>query len=163
MLRRKLVLGLIAGTVVATAVAAIAAEQGPPPFRESPLGRLIGGCLGRFAVLRSDLDLSDQQRGQIRDTLKGRRSEIVQQAESLWKKRVALRDAVLKSNSDEAEIRKAANELGKEIGNAAVLAAKIRGEVAPVFNDEQRAMVQKCFADNEAAVERFFEKAKQAQ
>jgi Spy/CpxP family protein refolding chaperone len=161
MFRRKVVIGLIAGSLLAGAVvAAVAAEEGTRPgLKNTPLGRLISGCVGRMMVLRSELDLTSQQRDEVHKILKGHRQQIVQQAHALWEKRVALRETVLKSGAEEAEIRKAAGDLAQQIGDAAVLAAKLRAEIAPLLTPEQQKLIQKYFSDNEQAVEKFFAQA----
>ncbi len=165
MLRRKSLVGLVAGVALAAVVTVAVAAEGDASrgLKGSPLGRLISGCIGRMMVLRSELNLSDQQREEIGKILKSHRQEIVKQAEAVWKKRVALREAVLKPGTDEKEIRRAASEMGQEIGDAAVLAAKLRGEIAPVLNDEQRQLVQKRLSENVEAVEKFFAKASKAE
>lgn len=165
MLRRKLVVGLIAGPVVAAAaVVAIAAEGGTGhSLKDTALGRLISGCVGRMMVLRSELDLSEPQRQQIRTILTSHRQEIQKQAEAVWQKRTALRNKVLSPGSDEQEIRKAANDMAQQIGDAAVLASKLRNEIAPLLNETQQKRIQKYFAENGEAVEKFFANASKAE
>lgn len=161
MLGRKFFICLFAGFVIAAAVAvAVAAEEGTGPrLKSTPLGRLISGCVGRMMVLRSELDFTPQQREGIHQILKSHRREIVQQAEVLWHKRVALRDTVLRPGAAESEIRKAAAEMAQPIGDAAVLAARIRGKLAPLLNEQQQKLFQEYFSDNEQAVEKFFAQA----
>ena len=165
MLRRKLLVCLIAGFVAAATLGTVvAAEEGAHHgLKNSPLARLISGSLGRMMVLRSELDLSDQQRQQIHSILKGHRPEILKHAEALWRKRVALRDSVLRTNADEKEIRKAASDMAQQIGDAAVLAAKLRAEIGPVLDESQQKRVQKFVSDNAEAVEKFFATASKIQ
>jgi Spy/CpxP family protein refolding chaperone len=164
MLRRTLLASLIAGAVLTTAVVAVSAHEKDDKdyhhkdFRESPLGRLMSGVIGRLMVLKSEVNLTDEQHEQIHKIFKEHREEICKEAQGVWTKRNALRDAVLKGAGNESEIRDAANALGKQIGDAAMLAAKIRDEVDPVLTAEQKQAVQKFMTDNDEAVGKFFKK-----
>jgi len=123
---------------------------------------MILGNLGRLMVLRSEVNLTDQQREKIKEVVTAHKSEILTEAKAVVEKRTVLRNAVLTEKPDEAAIRKAAEDLGREIGNAAVLAAKVKGEVAPVLTDDQKALIKTCIADCDKAVGRFFEEAGKA-
>lgn len=167
MLRSKLLACLVVGTLGTVAVAAplgVAAknvEYGR--LANTPLGRLVTGNLGRLLVLRSEMNLTDGQREKIKVVLVEHKPEIASAAKGVWEKRNALRDAVLDEKSDDAAVRKAADELGKAIGDAAVLGRKIRGQVAPILTDPQRKLVKECRADCQQATARFFEDAVKAQ
>ncbi len=56
-------------------------------------------------------------------------------------KRRALRDATLAENPNEATIRDAADELGKAIGDAAVVGSKIKAEIHKVLTPEQQEKI----------------------
>ena len=120
---------------------------------ESPLGRLVSGVLGRGKALKEELNLSAEQRGQIKEILKAHKDEITAAAKEVVGKRRALRDAVTAGAPEESAIRTAATDLGKAVGDAAVLAAKIRGEVAKVLTPEQMEKIKKFRADNDQAVD----------
>ncbi len=127
----------------------------------TPLGQTISGCIGRLMVLRSELGVTDEQRGEIREVLMSHRSEIAGTVKSVRDKRVALRDAVRMDTPDEAAIRAAADDLGSVIGDAAVKAAKLRGEIAPILTPEQHKLIDKFFAENGAAIDTFLTNAAQ--
>ena len=82
---------------------------------------------------------------------------------SVHDKRTALRDAVLSGSADEAAIRAKANELGVAISDASVKAAKLRGQVAPILTAEQRQLVQKFLAEQDAAANKLFDQAMSGQ
>jgi hypothetical protein len=50
------------------------------------------------------LDLTDQQKAQIKETVAAKKPEMVGAVKSVWEKRTALVDAVLTDNSDEQTI-----------------------------------------------------------
>jgi Spy/CpxP family protein refolding chaperone len=127
----------------------------------TPLGRLVSGTVGRFLVLRSEVNLTEQQRHQIRDVMVSHRAEIAATVKSVREQRLALRKAVLAEKTDEAAIRTAAEGLGKAIGDASVKAAKLRGELAPVLSAEQKELIHKFLAENEAVVSKFLDKVAQ--
>ena len=124
---------------------------------------MISGSIGRLMVLRSELNVTDEQRAQIREVLVSRRPAIAETVKSVRDKRVALRNAVLSGKADEAQIRAAAEELGKAIADAAVKGSKLRNEIAPILTDEQQKLIGKFLAENDAAVDKFLTEAAKAQ
>ncbi len=166
MLQGKIFACLLAGTLGTVAVGAplgaAAGRNMDGRWAHTPLGRLVSGHVGRLLVLRSEMNLSEEQRARIKEVLVGHKPEITKAAKGVWEKRTSLREAVLDETADEAAIRKAADDLSKAIGDAAVLAARIRGQVAPVLNEEQKKLVKQCRMDCQQATEEFFEKAVQA-
>ncbi len=152
----------------------VAAIAGPPIVRaasnaehgkwaDAPFGRLISGNIGRLMVLRSELDLTDQQKAKLKETIGPRKPEIAKVAKGVWEKRTALLDAVLADQPNDEAIRHAADELGKAIGDAAVLASKVVADVRPILTGEQREKVQKCRQECQAATAKFFQKATNAE
>jgi Spy/CpxP family protein refolding chaperone len=124
---------------------------------------MISGSIGRLLVLRSEMNVTDEQRAQIRDVLVSRRPAIAETVKSVRDKRVVLRDAVLSGKADEAQIRAAADELGKAIADAAVKASKLRNEIAPILTEEQRGLIKKFLEENDAAVDKFLTNAANGQ
>src|SRR5208282_1944553 len=59
-------------------------------WREGPLMRLIHGQIGRWMALRSDLDLTDDQRQQIGAILQSEKPEIVAALQPVVQDRRAL-------------------------------------------------------------------------
>lgn len=127
---------------------------GPP---DSPVGKLISGQIGRLMTLRSDLNVTADQKARIRDIVTAQKPEIAKAAKAVWEKRIALRRAVLADSPDEQAIRTASGELTRAIGDAAVLASKVAGAVKPVLTDEQREMLRKCLDECEQSTARFFD------
>jgi len=168
MLRRMLVVGILAGTIGAVAMAAAPGPGalpggGPCPLADTPLGRMVSGSIGRLLVLPSEVNLTADQKQQIRDVLVSHRKEIAATVQSVREKRVVLRDAVLSQESNEAAIRTAAGELGTALGDAAVKAAKLKRQIAPILTDEQRQSVRKFLDQQDEAVVKFLEKASSGQ
>lgn len=120
-----------------------------------PLRMLLSGQFGRLLALRSELDLTSEQRERIRAIVKSHRQEIVASLQPVVDKRQALRDATLAENANEAAIRAAADELGKAIGDAAVVGSKIKAEVRQVMTPEQREKINKFRQQSETAVDTF--------
>ncbi|MBI4579273.1 MAG: Spy/CpxP family protein refolding chaperone [Planctomycetes bacterium] len=107
-----------------------------------PIANLIRNGVRRLVALRAELNLTEDQRGQIKEIVRGHKDEIVPAVKDLAAKRRALRDTVLAEEPTEEAIRAAATELGKSIGDAAVLASKVAGEVKPVLTDEQKETIR---------------------
>jgi protein CpxP len=164
-MKRHLLMGGLIVASLATLTYAAVPESAPltqfggGKWAHSPLGKMIAGNLGRLLTLRSDLDVSDEQRDQIRTVLKSHRSEIVATVKSLHDARTDLRDVVMKDEADESEIRSAADALGNAIAEAAVKKAKLRKEIAPLLTAGQQQLVREFMAENDAAVDKFLANA----
>ncbi len=164
MLRTKGLAFLAAGLILTVAVAAAPSTDAVlkldgHPLAHTPLGKMVSGQIGRLMVLRSELNITDEQRAQIRGMVVEHKTDIAKAAENVWEKRVALREAVLADEPDEKAIRKAADRLGDAIGDAAVLASKIAGEARPVLTEDQRDKIEATRKQCKAATEKFFEQA----
>lgn len=158
MTRRAFLAGIIALALVTGMAAAYAPTGGNwamRPLANTPIGKVISGTFGRLLVLRSEMNVTEEQRAQIREILVAHRPAIAETVKSVRDKRVALRDAVLSGEADEAQIRAAADELGKAIADAAVKGSKLRGEIAPILTEEQRGLIATFFEENDAAVDKF--------
>jgi Spy/CpxP family protein refolding chaperone len=125
---------------------------------DTPLGKLVAGNLGRMLVLRSELDLTQEQKVQIRDVLLQHRSEIVTTVQTVHAKKTALRDAILQGKS-ENEVRAAADAFSQVVAEAAVRATKLRNQIAPILTEQQRELIGKTIQDKDQAVDRFLEQA----
>jgi len=161
---RRMGLVMVVCLAIVTGGFAAVSENGPAgwdkfPLVGSPIGKMVSGTIGRLMVLRSELNITAEQKAEIRDVLLDRRPQIAETVMSVRAKRLVLRNAVLTGETDEAKIRAAAAELGTAIGEAAVKAVKLRNEIAPVLTDEQRQMIGEFLQENDAAVDRFLDRA----
>ena len=147
------------GVGLAAAKAADVAPAAAEAMRDTPLGRLIGGNIGRLMTLRSEANVTPEQRQKVRAVLTSHKTEIGDVAKDLVTKRRALREAVRADAHDEAAIRKAGEDLGRSIGNAAVVGSKVRGELKLVFTDKQVEMFKKFVADHDTSVDRWLGEA----
>lgn len=120
-----------------------------------PLRLLVSGQFGRLLTLRSELGITTEQRTQIRGIVKGHRQEIAAALRPVADKRRALRDATLAENANKATIRAAADELGKAIGEAAVVGSKIKVELREVLTSEQREKITQFRQQSETSVDKF--------
>jgi Spy/CpxP family protein refolding chaperone len=157
------VLGLVAAMgEVGIAAAPEDAASGLPNWRQlvdTPIGRLVSGNLGRLMTLRSELGVTPEQRAEIREVLVEHRSRIAATVQAVREKRLVLRDAVLADQPDEGKIRQAAADLGSALGDAAVKAAKLRGELAPVLTAKQRELIREFRDERDASIDEFLAKA----
>jgi len=161
-LMRKTLFSLALVGTIATAAIAVGPGVGPArclkgPLANTPLGRTIAGCFGRVITLRSDLNVTAEQRQQIREVILSHRSEIAATAKSVRDQRVALRDLVRSDQANETQIRAAADALGQAVSDAAVKVVALRGEIAPLLNDAQRATIDKFLMENDVAINAFLD------
>jgi len=154
---RKVVSAVLVAFFVlgAAAIPSIAAEpvkdDDGVQFASRPLARLIMGHIGRFLVLRSELNITDEQKNKIVGEIKSHKDEIRPIAKEIFEKRQALRDAVLNKPGDQQAIVAAANDLGKAIGNAAMLASKVIAKVKPMLTSEQQEQIKNFRVSNDKA------------
>jgi Spy/CpxP family protein refolding chaperone len=162
---RKALIALVAVTSAGMALGAAGAASGIAGKRpmDTPLGRFIVGQIGRKMVLASELNLTDEQRTGIREIVLARRAEIAAVAKPVVERRRALREAVLADEPNPRKIRRAAEDLGDAVADAAVLAAKIKGEIAEVLSPEQVKSIREHLADKDAAVDGFLERVAEAE
>jgi Spy/CpxP family protein refolding chaperone len=146
---------LLAGISVAGlgAVAGPHMGEGPEAFHN-----FIHGEIGRLMTLHSELDLSADQREQLHAIVKNHKSEIVAVAKPIVEEKRALRDATVAKEPNEAAIRSAADKLGKSIGDAAVLASKLKGEAAKVLTSDQVKKIENFRTESDNAVDSFLAK-----
>jgi protein CpxP len=95
-----------------------------------------------FGRLSRALDLSDDQKAQVKTILKSHAAEIEAQMAKSSAARHALHDAVVAQPFDEATIRARAADVGQAQADGAVLFAKIRAEVVPLLTDDQKQKLQ---------------------
>ena len=103
--------------------------------------------------LRESMDLSDQQRDQIRQVVKSYRRDIKAQMIDAKEARETMRDAVKKHGADSAEAEEAAAEVGETAASRAKLVARIFEEVRPLLTEEQ----QKTAEDGRAEISEWIE------
>lgn len=128
---------LIGAALVALAVTGI--------FAGRLVAHQMGGHYGSpmmaprlFGHLAKQLDLSDTQKGQIREILKNHADEIEAHVKSAIDARRALHDSILVQPTDEPTIRQRAQELGNVHADGALLFARIRSEVWPILSSDQQ-------------------------
>ncbi len=157
---RKILAAAVVGSVMLAgglgagvgAVGATAMRDGGGPFK-----MLLSGQIGRLLMLRSELNLTADQRTQIRTILQSHRAEIAKAVAPLVADRRALRDLTTADTTDEKAIRAASTKLADDIGDAAILAAKVKGEVRKIITPDQLQKIQDFRKQSDGAVDRFIE------
>jgi len=129
---------VLLGSIAITPLASAAETAGP---LRSAVRQFVSGAIGRLLVLRSDLNVTDDQKSQIREIVSQHKDRIGKVAKQVMTKRRALRDLIRSEQPNEGALRQASTELGNAIADAAVLAAEVRGEVSKVLSPEQRNRV----------------------
>lgn len=128
--------GAILG-VVALAGAAVWA-QGPGMGPHGPFGHL--GGFGPFAAHHGlrQLDLTDEQKSQIKGILKSHREEFHASLEKLRTLHQTVGKIAHQPEIDEAAIRAAVGQAVGPLGDLAVLHVRVRQEIDAVLTPEQR-------------------------
>lgn len=123
-----------------------------------PLFRAIRETVVRLWRLKDELDVTDEQKAAVVKALVAHKDEFVSAVKGIHEAHKKLATAVRAEATDEAAIRAAAADLGKEIGNMAVLGAKARKEVLAVMTPEQRKAIESA----REAIEGLFDSAIQS-
>ncbi|HEY7114181.1 MAG TPA: Spy/CpxP family protein refolding chaperone [Thermoanaerobaculia bacterium] len=102
-----------------------------------------GGRFGppRFARIARALDLTDDQKAQVKAILRTHAAEIQAQLKAGTDARRSLHDAILADPIDEGAIRAKAADLSKVEGDGAVLFARVRAEIYPLLRDDQKQKI----------------------
>jgi Spy/CpxP family protein refolding chaperone len=155
------VLAAVAGLTM-TGMGALAVESLAAPATQEeqggrPLAQFIRARIGRLIALRDELNVTREQRNQLRQIARSHRDEIVPAVKDIAAGRRTLRDAVLAAQTDDAAIRAAADQLGKSIGDAAVLIAKVVPEAKAVLTPEQLERIREFREEREKSAETFLD------
>jgi protein CpxP len=109
------------------------------------------------------LDLTDQQRQQVRTIMENHKSDFQQVRQRIRTAVEAQHAAATATPPDEATIRAKATEVGTAEGDLAVLLARVRTEVFQILTPEQQAKSQELQAQRAQRREQMREKMQQHQ
>ena len=113
-----------------------------------------GGFGGGMGLLRQ-LDLTDEQRAQVRQVMDSHRDALKAIEERLQAAHRAQNDAVTAAQFDEQLVRTKAADLAAVMADAAVLHARIHGEAFAVLTPEQQAKAAELKAQFQARADQF--------
>jgi protein CpxP len=143
---QKTIAGLTLATLTmlgvgGTAIALRAQEGGegfggPWPGR-GMMGRR-GGLFGELRMGLRALNLTDEQRAQVRTVLQGHRDDVRALVQKGRAARRQLFDAASGSPVDENAVRAASTAVADAAADAAILRAKVRSEIFALLTPEQR-------------------------
>jgi protein CpxP len=150
-MRRRLMTGVIA-VVLAVAGAVATGSVLHAQRAGGGLGEGFGGFGGfgggrgfghrpGMELLRG-LDLTDQQRQQVRTIMENHKSDFQQVRQRIHAALEAQHAAANATPPDEATIRAKASEVGAAQGDLAVLMTRVRSEVFQILTPEQQAKAQ---------------------
>jgi protein CpxP len=105
---------------------------GGPGFRGGP-----GGPFGMGGFALRGLDLTDAQREQVKAIMESHRDEQKAIGARMQAARKALHEAIAADAFDETAVRAKAAEIGAVEADAAVLQARIKGEISAILTPEQ--------------------------
>jgi periplasmic protein CpxP/Spy len=108
-----------------------------------------GGFGGPMAILRQ-LDLTDEQRAQVRQVMESHRDELRAIGEKLGAAHRAQNDAATAAPFDEQVVRAKAADVAAVAADAAVLHARVHSEVFAVLTPEQQAKAAELRAQRQA-------------
>jgi Spy/CpxP family protein refolding chaperone len=147
--------GLLA---VGAGVGAVAhpGEHGQGPICEH-MARMFQAHFGRLTTLHAELSLTDEQRAAMHETLKAHHADIAAAIKPVVAARRELHAAVLADTPDDKAIREAAGVLGKSIGDAATVFAKIKVELVKnaKLTPKQMEKITEFRADTHESVDTF--------
>jgi protein CpxP len=135
--------GLLA--VVATAAVPLLAtgQQGPPPGggpmgRGGPMGPGGPGMRGPGGPIPPGIELTDDQRQQVRSIMESHRDQMQQAGEKMRTAREGMQALIDADTLDESAIRAKSVEVAAAEADAAIMQAKVRAEVFQILTPEQQ-------------------------
>lgn len=137
--------------IAAASPQGVAGYQGQ--FRNTPIGRLFTGQAGRAMVLRSKLNVTDEQRSAIAIIIETHRGELTQTVANIVKHKRALRDVAKDITATEQDIRRVAGELANAMGDAALVGQKMHRDMQGVWTAEQKKLLDTFQLDKREAVD----------
>ncbi len=120
---------------------------------------MVRGIIGRVMVLRSELDVTDEQRGQIKEVFQSHKDDLRNNVTAVLKSRRALANAITSGQSEE-ELKKAADNLGDAVAKAALEFAKTRQDARKVLTAEQKKEIDETRTAIWNSIDEFREKVK---
>jgi protein CpxP len=108
-------------------------------------------------MLLRQLDLTEDQRTQVRQIMDSHRDELKAVGDRLAAAHKVQNDAITAAQFDEAAVRAATADLAGVMGDAAVLHARVHSEVFALLTPEQQAKAAELKAQREARAAQFKE------
>ena len=130
--------GLVAALAGGTAVAM---DQPQGPGRRGPGPRGAFGAGGMDLGLRG-IDLTDEQRQQVRSVMESHQAELQQLAATMREAHRALAEAANAESLDEAAIRARSAAVAGALADEAILRAKIRAHFFALLTPEQQQQMK---------------------
>jgi protein CpxP len=139
--------GILTASVAAvmlagTAPFAIAQDQPQQPQRQRRGGPGIDGPRMRGGMEFRGLELTDDQRAQLRKIREARQSEFKAAGEKLHAARAAMRALVEADSINESAIRGKSQEVAAAEAEMAILNARVRAESMQILTSEQQAKLK---------------------
>lgn len=131
-MKNKILLGSLAAALAAGGFTATNVLAAAPPAAAAPVR---GKFLQRIA---DKLNLTAEQRTQIRAVLIGEKDALVPLASAVHDARKNLRSAIRASDASEASVRAAAAKVAAAEADLAVERMKLYGKIAPILTEAQR-------------------------
>ena len=152
--RTRVLAGGVGLALAAVAVAAVHTVDAAEAQRRGGRGAWMGGPrgggpAGAFLPPLRRLDLSDEQRDQVRTVIGESREAARTHAGEARAAREALAAVVAAGTVDEERIRTLAADLGRLAGDAAVRRAQVHAAVWQILTPEQQARAEEIEAERE--------------
>ncbi len=107
-----------------------------------------GGPGGHWRMLRA-LDLSDEQRQELRASMEEVRGQMREVHENLFAAKKSLHEAVLRGD-DESILRELAEAVGDAEGEVAFVRAQQFARIVTILDDEQKLKMQQLYEEAES-------------
>ena len=133
-MKNKILICTLAAAVVAGGLTATKIFAADNSAAMTTRGRILERVAER-------LNLTDDQKSQIKTILAGQRDKLQPQLAALHEARENLRTAIRAGNATETSVRAASAKVAAAESDLAVERMKIYGKIAPVLTDEQRQKI----------------------
>ena len=132
----------VAALMLAGAAPLVAGDQPQPQQRQRRGGPGVDGMRGGAGPEFRFLDLTDDQRAQLRKIREARQSEFKAAGEKLRAAREGMRALMEADSINESAIRSKSQEVAAAEAEMAILNAKVRAESLQILTSEQQAKLK---------------------
>lgn len=127
---------------------------------DGEIRKMMMGNMGRLMALRSELDVTKEQREQLHGVMKNHRSSMHEKFGNVMKARKELQSQIMLGEATEDSIKASADQIAEAVTAVALEAKTARDEAMAVFSEDQQSKIQEVMVKNIATRKEIHEKMK---
>lgn len=134
-------------------------KGGPKSEKAMAFRSMVQGIFGRIMVLRSELDVTDEQKQELKSMIGNHKPQIKSSFGSILDSKKALDNGV-KTGQSEEELQKLADDFGNSVAKLALEMAKTKQDARKIMTEEQTKKIDETHDSIWNSVDKFRTKMK---